>query len=173
VDKLISGQMVRSDRTLVWVAVRFAAYFLLFDTLIIGIDLLGGWHTMLLWWTAVSAGIAHGFGIGGIQDGTRITIGSRVLSVDLACSAIFIVALFVALVLAYPVSAKTRLLGVALGVPVILAANLVRLVAAQAVQAWAPGAFTFLHEYLFQVGMVFVTMAAWAVWLSVARRNAR
>jgi exosortase/archaeosortase family protein len=169
--KRFSAQPAFFDRSLLKVALRFAAYFLLFDVAIVAVDLFGGWRPMLQAWASVSAGIARLLGVHLVLAGTQIGIGTRTLSIDLPCSAIFIAALFISLVLAYPVSWKARLLGLAIGLPAILLANVLRLVAVEVVQATAPAAFPFVHDYLFEVGMVFVTLAAWAYWLSLARRH--
>jgi exosortase/archaeosortase family protein len=164
---------VFADRVLLGVVGRFVAYFALMVVVIIAVDLLHGWGSVQLATTRVSAGVASGLGIALSQVGTRIDVGNRILAVDLPCTAVFIIALFSALVLAYPVSWRMRLLGLAAGIPVIVVSNIVRIVAAAGVSVGSPGAFDFFHDYLFQVGMVMVTVVVWAAWLSVARRNAR
>ncbi len=82
-------------------------------------------------------------------------------------------AVFVALVLAYPVSWRSRLLAIVVGGPALFAANITRLVGV----AWASElldgrSFYVVHDYLFEFGMVFVVLAMWAAWLSLARRTA-
>ena len=112
-------------------------------------------------------------GVWAVAIGPMIFLSSRTLSIDLACTAIHIAALYSALVLAYPVSVRTRLLGVAVGVPIILAANVARLVAGAHLAHAMPGAFDFVHDYLFQVGMILLTVGLWLGWLAYARHHAR
>jgi exosortase/archaeosortase family protein len=152
---------------------RFAAYFAAFDLAILIAYATGVLNAMLLTTASISTRFVTLIGITATRSGTRILLPSRVLSVDLACTAVFIVALYAALVLAYPVSARNRLLGIAVGVPIILFTNIVRIVAAAEVSETAPSAFQFFHDYMFQVGMVLVTVAIWVAWLSFTRRDAR
>lgn len=161
------------DRVMLGVVARFVAYFAAFVLAILIAFVTGRLDALLAGTASVSTRLISWVGIAATQSGTHVELSSRTLSIDLACTAVFIVALYVALVLAYPVSVKQRLLGIAAGVPVILVFNLVRIVAAAEVSQTAPSAFQFFHDYLFEVGMVLVTVAAWAAWLSFARRNAR
>jgi exosortase/archaeosortase family protein len=162
-----------NDRAAIGIVGRFAAYFVVFDIAIMVAYATGWLNSMLLGTASVSTRIVTWIGIAAVGSGTLIRLPSRTLSVDLACTAVFVVALFVALILAYPVSAKDRLLGIALGVPIILAVNIMRIVAAAQVAESAPTAFQFVHDYMFQVGMVLVTVVVWAAWLSYTRRHAR
>jgi exosortase/archaeosortase family protein len=161
------------DRALLGVIGRFAVYFSVFAAVILAIDRVGGWHGLLLGLTWLSTALAHVVGVSAVQSGTLIVLANRTLSIDLPCSAIFIVALYAALVLAYPVSPVQRLRGLALGIPIILVFNVARIVAAAQVALSLPNAFDFFHDYLFQSGMVLVTAVVWASWLSLARRDAR
>lgn len=161
-----------NDRAVVGIVGRFAAYFVVLDVAIM-LGYATGWLGAVLEGTAaVATRIVTSIGIAAVRSGTLIRLPSRTLSVDLACTAVFVVALYVALILAYPVSAKNRLLGIALGVPAILAVNVMRIVATAQVSESAPSAFQFVHDYMFQVGMVLVTVAVWAAWLSYTRRHA-
>lgn len=163
----------QKDRAVFGVVGRFAAYFAVFDVAIMFAYFAGALNAMLVGTATVSAQLAKWLGIAATRSGTLIYLSSRTLSVDLACTAVFIVALYAALVLAYPVSPQQRMLGIAFGVPIILVANVLRIVAAAQVAEIAPSAFQFVHDYMFQVGMVLVTAAVWAAWLSFARRHAR
>ena len=161
------------DRALLGVIGRFAVYFSVFAAIILGLDRVGGWRWMLLGLTWLSTTAAHVTGAAAAQSGTQILLANRTLSIDLPCSAIFIVAVFSALVLSYPVSNADRIRGLAIGIPVILVFNVVRIVAATQVSLSMPNAFDFFHDYLFQSGMVLVTAVVWASWLSLARHHAR
>jgi len=163
----------KADKAMYGVVGRFAAYFGVFVLAILLGFASGKLQMLLVGTAAVSAKIAAWIGIAATTSGTHILLPSRTLSVDLPCTALFIVALFSALVLSYPVSWQQRLLGLAVGIPIILATNIVRIVAAAEVSESIPSAFTFFHDYLFQMGMVLVTVAIWAAWLTRAQRHAR
>ena len=60
-------------------------------------------------------------------------------------------------------------MGLAVGLPIIALANLLRLVAAAyASEHLNAATFTFTHDYLFKVGMILVVVALWASWLQMA-----
>ncbi|MDY0088322.1 MAG: exosortase/archaeosortase family protein [Coriobacteriia bacterium] len=78
-----------------------------------------------------------------------------------------------AVIVAYPLSVKTRGLALVVGIPVIAVANMVRLVGgALASQYLSSSMFDFLHDYLFKVAMILVVVVLWAVWLQMARVHA-
>jgi exosortase/archaeosortase family protein len=157
------------------VVARFAVYFggMVSAVMLANRFAKGTVDTVLVGTTIVAAKLIGLIGIAARRSGTEIYLHGRILSIDLACTAIFIIALYLALLLAYPASVQHRLLGVAVGVPIIVVFNFARIVAAAAVSETIPSAFSFFHDYLFQVGMVLVTVLAWAIWLSLARRDAR
>jgi exosortase/archaeosortase family protein len=161
------------DPAAVGLVVRFGMYFAVFSAAILFADKRGLFGPLQIATTAVSQTVVTWLGIAATRSGTLIYLPSRTLAIDLACTAIFIVALYAAIVLAYPVSVPQRLMGIAVGVPIILVGNILRIVAAAEVAQVAPRSFTFFHDYLFQVGMVLITVAAWAAWLSMVRRDAR
>lgn len=132
-----------------------------------------GWDPVTRTVAATAGACARFLGIDATVDGSVIRLPSRSLSVDPQCTAVDLLAVYAAIVLAYPLPWKKRLMGLALGVVVLQAANLGRLVGV----AWASELLTdrpfyFIHDYLFEFGMVFVALMAWAVWLSLARRTA-
>lgn len=152
---------------------RFAVYFGGLVSLVMLANMRGIFDPILAGTAVVSTRIITWLGIPAMRSGTLIHLQSRTLSIDLACTAVFIIALYVALVFAYPVSVRDRLIGAAVGVPIIIVFNFARIVAAAVVSENISSAFTFFHDYLFQVGMVLVTVVVWAAWLSFVRRDAR
>ena len=164
---------VKLDRVLVGVVARFAAAFLVLAGAIIAIDSVGGWRSSRLALATTVTRLSGATGVAAVQAGTLIRVPGRTLSIDLACTAIFIVALYVALIAAYPVSKRARLVGIAIGVPVIIAFNVARVVGAAEVAQFAPSAFGFVHDYVFEVAMMLLTVGLWAGWLSYARADAR
>jgi exosortase/archaeosortase family protein len=80
---------------------------------------------------------------------------------------------YLALIFAYPVSTRMRILAIVIGVPFLMVANIARIVAVAVASELLTGrSFYMVHDYLFELAMVFVVMMMWAVWLSLARNNA-
>ncbi len=75
--------------------------------------------------------------------------------------------------IAYPLSVRTRLLALAVGLPVIAVANMLRLLGvAVASEHLNAATFAFAHDYLFKIAMVLVVVALWVSWLEAARGHA-
>lgn len=160
------------DSKILAVGGRFILYFLIFDVLVMLATIRGLTKSLQLATTSVSTSLINATGQQATVSGTLIALPNRMLAVDLACTAIFIVGMYGALVLAYPVKWRLRLLGLAIGIPVIVVVNVLRIVVAGHISVAAPDAFSFVHDYLFQVGMVLLVAAMWAAWLAYGRRHA-
>ena len=139
------------------------------------------------WWLAYNAafdGILDGMarfsgacdralGLDARVRGNEIAVGGRVLRIDLECTAISLMAIYSALVLAYPLGWRRKVTGLMGGLLAIQAFNQVRLIAV----AWLSGrtedaVFRFAHDYLFMTSMVIVVVAAWGVYLARAGASA-
>jgi len=81
------------------------------------------------------------------------------------CTAVFPAVLLVSGVLAFPSSARAKLLGALLFLPAVLLLNQLRLVTLWFVQRHAPHAFDLVHVYVWQPLMVVLVVAMFAVWL--------
>jgi len=131
----------------------------------------------LYWLLEVTASVlSRLIGAAGISvtlSGIQLVMTNHILQIDLDCTGITIAALYVALIVAYPLSARTRLLAVLAGLPAIAIANMLRLFGvALASEYLGAAAFTFAHDYLFKVVMMLVVVGLWAVWLQIARTHA-
>jgi len=124
--------------------------------------------------TALTMGAIVGWmGIPVSVSGHMVTMSNHVLAIDYDCTGLAIVTLYSALVVAYPLNARTRLLALGVGIPAIAVANMGRLVGvALASQYLGQDVFLFVHDYLFKVVMVLVVVGLWAVWLQMARTHA-
>lgn len=112
-------------------------------------------------------------GVPAAVAGNEVTLPTRILRIDLDCTGASLMLVYTALVLAYPLSIRRRLAGLAIGLPIIAIANLLRLAAVT--QLSGPlGArqFRFVHDYLFEVAMVAVVIVLWGLYLVAARRSA-
>ncbi len=85
------------------------------------------------------------------------------------CTAVFAIMIYLCFLLAFPSRATQKLVGALVGIPTLLVLNLVRLVAGALVLTVDARLFTFLHDYLWQLGFTAVTLGlafCWATWVS-------
>lgn len=89
------------------------------------------------------------------------------------CGAIPSMAIFTAAVLAFPAAWRKRLLGVALGIPLLYAINVVRLACLGIIGAWSNGGpiFDFSHHYLWQGIYIVFVVAIWLIWVETVVRG--
>lgn len=160
--------------TVVRIALVFVLGFAIFDLILLG-SIRAEWFVALMEATArVAASLMNATGLEASVLRNDITLSTRILRIDPDCTGLLIVGMYSALLVAYPVAWRTRMIGLAVGIPAILGANLFRLVAVgHASELLADEPFAFVHDYLFKVFMVAVVIALWAGWLAYARHQAR
>ena len=155
------------------VAVVFVLLFLLLLQLITATLAWGGWAVIQSFTAESGAILAKTLGVDAEVSGSLILLPSRTLSVDTQCTGYTLAVLYIALVLAYPLGAKLRVLAIAIGLPLLFLANVGRLaIVAFASERLADQPFQLMHDYLMEFGMVFVLIMIWAVWLALARDRA-
>jgi exosortase/archaeosortase family protein len=146
-------------------SLRFFAYLFLFS---IGFWLfsvhahLGPVQRAIAW---LSTLLQRGTGGHAVARGDDIVINSMVMNINHECTGVFVYMLFVSFVLAYPAAWMGRLTGLAIGTPLILAVNVLRLATLARVVEIYPQAFFYLHEYVWQgifTVLVLVGAIAWA-----------
>ncbi len=125
VDSAAGGPWFRVDRRMLGVMGRFALYFVALDAAIFW--LMG--HTGAVRWleeaTAITtAGLSTWSGVTAHTAGASVVLPNRVLLIGADCTGVFLAAMLVSLVLAYPVKGSTRFVGVVAGVAMLLVANL-------------------------------------------------
>ncbi len=117
---------------------------------------------------AIAAGagmIARAAGGHVVTQGYDLIVSSLVMTVNHECTGIFVVMLFASFVLAYPASWRARLGGLAVGIPLFFVVNVLRLATLARIVEIYPGAFFYLHEYVWQgilTVVVLVGAIAWA-----------
>ncbi|MBN1504160.1 MAG: archaeosortase/exosortase family protein [Candidatus Eisenbacteria bacterium] len=104
-----------------------------------------------------------GFGVS--VDGVLVTYDSHGLSIIAECTGYTALVLFFSVVVAYPSPVKKKLLGLAIGFPLILAFNLLRLVIMALVLAYKPQYFDFAHLYFWQVALIIFVVALVVFWI--------
>ena len=161
------------DATLVKVVLIFVAIVAVLET--------AGWFasnagffTPVCRATATTTGVLSNLtGVHATVTGVDILLATRTLRIDVDCTGASLMIIYTALVLAYPLSAKRKAIGLLIGLPVIAVANFARLVAvAQLSGPLGDRTFRFMHDYLFQVAMLGVVIVLWSLYLASARRHA-
>lgn len=116
-------------------------------------------------WTArTTAWTLRLLGANGYASGNFVTSSLYSFRIIFECTAIFPIIIFIAAVLTYPCAWSRKLLGVVLGVPALVAINLVRVVSLFYVGHWFPSAVDALHLLVWQSLMIFCTVALWLLW---------
>ena len=133
-----------------------------------------GYFDPVMEWTAVVTGACSvATGVPATVAGDEVALQSRILRIDADCTGVTLMMIYAALVLAYPLGWKNKLVGLTFGIAAIFVTNLIRLIAvAQLSAPLADRAFLFVHDYLFKIVMMAVVISAWALYLAYARRHA-
>lgn len=137
----------------------------LFDVVLAALERAGVTRPFEVLTADVTAQLVRLTGLPLTLSGTDLFLRQRVLSINLECTAAFVMASFVALVVAYPSTIQDKLRGLGVGLSALVAANLVRLLMVAHVAERTPQWFGFAHDYLFRVVLVLVTVGLWLFWL--------
>jgi len=117
----------------------------------------------------VTAG-ANLLGAGAEVDDTIIKTRHAALEINHECTGVFVLLVYVMFVLAYPAPWSHRASGIAIGVGVLTAINLARLVVLTLIASNYPDWFAYFHEYFFQ-GLFIALLAFLAsLWTEQVRR---
>jgi exosortase H (IPTLxxWG-CTERM-specific) len=113
---------------------------------------------------ANAAALLELFGAKAVVTGTAITIGAFKADVIPECTPLFMVGLFCSFVLAVPAPARSKVLGLLCGIPLLTLLNLVRIALVVATGAHFPALFSYAHVYLGQIAMMFVVFTLCLAW---------
>ena len=150
-------------RFLVVFALTFGAcYFLFGMTPGVRLGLIEPYTHLLA--SAVAA-VINLFGAGATAAGAQVTSPRFSISIAMGCDGVEASSLFLAGVLAFPTSWRARLIGFALGIPLIHAINLVRLVGLYYAGVYLPSVFEELHVYVAQTIVILLSTAILILWL--------
>jgi len=90
------------------------------------------------------------------------------LQVSRGCDGTEPIALFAALILAFPAPARRKLRALALGVPALVVLNLVRVLSLFLIGVYAPTLFHVMHVDVWQLAFILAAVGLWAAWLGRA-----
>jgi len=97
--------------------------------------------------------------------GSIITLGGFSAEIVPACTGLFTTSIFVAAVLAYPASPKSKIWGIAMGVAGIMAINWLRILTLLLIGAYYYPAFEFSHLIVWRSLVIFAAAWLWLFWV--------
>ena len=98
-------------------------------------------------------------------DGNLVSLGEFGVRIIAECTGIFEVLIFLAAVLAYPTSWAKRAIGIGLGIPILYAFNVVRILVLIAVGRHWIELFDFMHLYFWQATLILMITSVWLLWI--------
>jgi exosortase/archaeosortase family protein len=122
----------------------------------------------------VAAGILRGIGMDAVAIGSTLA-GRFDMSISVGCDGVQVMAILVIAVLAFPVSWRTKLVGVGSGIGVLLVLNTLRIVTLYCAGATMPKYFQLLHVHVWPTVLIVLAFAmwfSWAIWATPANRHA-
>jgi exosortase/archaeosortase family protein len=118
---------------------------------------------------SVTAG-ANGLGAGAKRVGSLIRLEGAALDINHECTGIFVLLVYATFVAAYPATWWDRTYGIGIGIVVLMAVNVGRLILLTVIASKRPAWFAYFHEYFFQ-GLFIALLAFLAsVWTEQVRR---
>ena len=101
-----------------------------------------------------------------------VTVNGFSAEIIPACTGLFSTSIFLAAVLAYPSTAKSKLLGLTIGLLGILTLNWIRIVSLLLIGAYYRPAFEFTHLVVWRSLVIFVALFLWLFWVNRFARHA-
>ncbi len=102
---------------------------------------------------------------------TIIHLGPFAVRIIGECTGLFEIAIYAACVLAFPTSWRKKSLGLLLGIPVIYAFNVLRILCLLIVGRYAISSFDFFHLYFWQGTLILMITSVWMLWIYLVVRN--
>jgi exosortase H (IPTLxxWG-CTERM-specific) len=120
-------------------------------------------HTRLI--ARISKQIFGLLGTDAVATGTIVRSKDFAIDIRNNCNGVFVSAIFLAAVLAYPSSWKSRGLGVLIGIPAIYLINLARVITLFYVGIYFPRFFERTHVLIWQSLVIFFALLIWMFWI--------
>jgi archaeosortase B (VPXXXP-CTERM-specific) len=115
------------------------------------------------------------FGLKATLSANEVDLQNFVLAVVRQCTGLFEVITLLACVLAFPTNWKNKLMGIGMGLPLIYAANIVRLVFLAYLGVYYFPVFEVVHDYILQLTFFSSVIFIWFAWIDKVvrvRKNA-
>jgi archaeosortase B (VPXXXP-CTERM-specific) len=97
--------------------------------------------------------------------GNMVHLGSFSVMIIEECTGVFEALIFMAAVLAYPTGWVDKLIGFLLGVPILYAFNVVRILVLIWVGRFHYTLFEFMHVYFWQATLILMITSVWLLWI--------
>ncbi len=97
-------------------------------------------------------------------SGTTLQVQGFAAQIDDVCTGIFVVAIYLSAVLAYPSRVREKLKGLLLGASTILILNLIRVVSLMYIGLHLPEFFETAHLLVWQSLIIFSALLVWIYW---------
>jgi archaeosortase B (VPXXXP-CTERM-specific) len=111
--------------------------------------------------------ILNATGIQNTVDYNIIHLRNDTWNVTSECTAVNAVFLFISFILAYTSTFRSKALGLISGIPLIIAVNIVRLVALGWVTEYLPQSAHLFHDYVWETIFMFFIVALWFIWINL------
>lgn len=111
------------------------------------------------------AAIINLFGADAVANGALVSSPRYSMDIAMGCDGVEASCLYLAGVLAFPTSWRARLIGLMIGVPLIQAINLARLVGLYYVGMYLPSVAGQIHDYVAQTIVILLSTAILIFWL--------
>ena len=100
-----------------------------------------------------------------IASGTLVSIEDRFrFTIVYHCTGVLGMIIFVSAVVAFPATIREKLVGVAIGIPVLNVVNILRVSLLGVVGLYSHEVFEFCHHFLLQGVFIAFVIATWLVW---------
>jgi len=116
------------------------------------------------WIVRTSAAVLRAVGEPAVAEGTRLTSAAFTVDVKNGCNGVEAMLILVAAVLAFPAGWKARAAGVAAGVLVIQAANLLRVVSLFWLGVHHRAVFDLFHTAVWQTALILLAVGLFVLW---------
>ncbi|HYV84819.1 MAG TPA: archaeosortase/exosortase family protein [Patescibacteria group bacterium] len=127
-------------------------------------------HDHLTRWIATASAWLLAFLGPATALGSYVTFRTFGAMVEGACDGVQPASIFLCAVLAYPSRWTDKAWGIAIGVPVVMLINLVRVTTVVACGAYWPDLFERVHLYGWQALVIVLTIAVWVLWAELVVR---
>jgi exosortase H (IPTLxxWG-CTERM-specific) len=97
-------------------------------------------------------------------SGTSLKVEGFAAQIDDVCTGIFVVAIYLSAILAYPSRAGEKLKGLLMGASAILLLNLIRVVSLMYIGLYLPQFFETAHLLVWQSLIIFSALLVWIYW---------
>ena len=103
------------------------------------------------------------FGLNAKANGTFVLMNDSSIDVIGECTGIFSIIVYCSVIFAYPTDIRKKCIGM-IGIPILYALTLVRLITTALVGVFIPSMLDFFHTYLWQVFLIVFVVLLFLIW---------